>query len=78
MDKTCGCDKHLYDTKTQAQAAVKGVWDDHKTKMNFYKCPEGNGFHLTSAKTGKSLRDIPHGLQSIIHALTKIKSKKKK
>lgn len=71
MNNVCSCDKISYNTKPEAQAAIKGIKDDNKIKMNFYKCPEGNGFHLTTAKTGKSLKDIPHGLQSIIPLLTK-------
>lgn len=77
MNRICSCDKISY-TKSEAQMAIKGIWDEDKIKLNSYKCPEGNGFHLTSAKTGKSLKDIPHGLQSIISSLTKKKTKKKK
>lgn len=55
-----------------------GIWDDDGVKMSHYKCPEGNGFHLATAKKGKSLRDIPHGLQSIIHTLNQKKTKNKK
>lgn len=72
----CGCDKYSYDTKTKAQAAAMGIWDDDRIKMNAYKCPEGNGFHLATAKKGKTLRDIPHGLHSIVHLLKKKKNKR--
>lgn len=74
----CSCDKYSYDTRSKAQTAAIGIWDDDRVKMNTYKCPEGNGFHLTTAKKGKSLRDIPHGLQSIVHTLNKKKGVKKK
>jgi hypothetical protein len=78
MSGSCYCDKHSYDTRSEAQTAAKGIWDDDKVKMNAYKCPDGNGFHLSTARKGKSLRDIPHGLQGIIHLLNKKKTKKKK
>lgn len=74
----CSCDKQSYDTRSEAQTAAMGIWDDDRVKMNAYKCPEGNGFHLATAKNGKTLRDIPHGLNSIVHALNKNKTKKKK
>lgn len=77
MDNLCNCEKVVYPRKTDAQAAAAGIWDDDKIKMRPYKCPEGNGYHLTSVKS-KTLRDIPHGLQSIIPLLTKNKSKKRK
>lgn len=74
----CSCDKYSYDTKSEAQTAVMGIWDDDRVKMNHYPYPEGNGFHISTAKKGKSLRDIPHGLQSIVHTLNQKKAKKKK
>jgi hypothetical protein len=78
MSDSCYCDKYSYDTRSEAQTAAKGIWDDDRIKMNAYRCPEGNGFHLSTARKGKSLRDIPHGLQNIMHSLKKNKSKKKK
>lgn len=74
----CSCDKYSYDTRSKAQTAAMGIWDDDRVKMNAYQCPEGNGYHLATAKKGKSLRDIPHGLNSIAHSLNKKKSKNKK
>lgn len=78
MEDRCDCEKYSYETKVAAQTAAKGIWDDDRIKMNAYRCPEGNGFHLTTARKGKSLRDIPHGLHGIIHSLNKKKPKKKK
>ena len=78
MDSICNCDKISYDTKSEAQTAAKGIWDDDKVKMNAYKCPEGNGFHLATAGKGKSLQYITHGLGSIMPLLKKQKAKKKK
>jgi hypothetical protein len=78
MEVRCDCEKHTYDTRGEAQTAAKGIWDDDKIKMNAYRCPEGNGFHLSTAKKGKSLRDIPHGLDVIIPLLNKKQTKKKK
>jgi len=76
MGSSCNCDKHSYDTRSEAQAAVKGIWDDDKVKMTAYECPEGNGFHLATARKGKTLRDIPHGLHGIMHSINKTKKKK--
>lgn len=73
--RICSCDKYSYNTKTEAQTAVMGIWDDGRVKMNTYKCPEGNGFHLATARKGKTLRDIPHGLNSIMHLLKKNEKK---
>lgn len=67
--KMCNCNKEVYGKKSEAQAAAAGILDDHKVKMTPYRCPEGNGYHLTSARTGKRLRDIPHGLGSIKHSI---------
>ncbi len=75
---TCNCEKHSYDTKSEAQTAAKGIWDDDRVKMTPYRCPDGNGFHLATAGKGKSLRSIPHGLGSIVPMLKKHKSKKKR
>lgn len=76
--QTCNCDKVAYTKKSEAQAAALGIWDDDRIKMVPYKCPENNGYHLASARTGKTLRDIPHGLESIKHSLNKTKRKKKR
>lgn len=73
MDGSCYCDKISYDTRSEAQTAVKGIWDDNRVKMSAYSCPEGNGFHLATSKNGKTLRDIPHGLNGIIHSINKKK-----
>lgn len=67
--KTCNCEKISYTRKSEAQAAASGILDDHKAKMIPYKCPEGNGYHLATARTGKTLRDIPHGLGIIKHSI---------
>lgn len=68
MEAFCdSCDKFLYATKNEACAASKGIWDDDKVKMNPYKCPQGTGYHLATARTGKRLRDIPHRLNDIVN-----------
>ncbi len=78
MDITCNCGKNAFATKTEARTAAIGIWDDDKIKMTPYKCPEGNGYHLTTAGTGKRLRDIPHGLHGIVASLNKKGRKKKR
>jgi len=77
MEVTCNCYKNSFETKTEARAAAIGIWDDDKVKMTPYRCPEGNGWHLTTVGTGKTLRYISHGLQGIVASLNK-KTKKKK
>lgn len=78
MDNICDCEKYSYDTKSKAQTAAKGIWYEDRVKMNPYKCPEGIGYHLATAGKIKGIRDIPHGLQTILHSLNKKKTKKKK
>lgn len=78
MEITCNCGKNPFETKTEARAAAIGIWDDDKIKMTPYKCPEGNGWHLYSVGTGKSLRNIPHGLHGVVVALNKKGRKKKR
>ncbi len=74
--KTCSCDKAVYHKKSEAQAAAFGIWDDDKIKMVPYKCPEGNFYHLATAKTGKTLRHIPHGMKYIKISITKKRKRK--
>lgn len=71
--KICDCEKIIYNTLSEAQAAVLGIWDDDHVKMKPYKCPQGNGFHLATAGKRKKLHYISHGLNSIIPFLKKNK-----
>lgn len=59
------CNKEVYSTKSEAATAAKGIWDDNKVKMNPYKCPVASYYHLSTARTGKRLRDIPHRLNDL-------------
>jgi hypothetical protein len=78
MDIGCNCEKVLYETITEARAAATGIWDEDKVKLTPYKCPDKSGWHLTTVGKGKTLRDIPHGLQGIVASLNKKVSKKKR
>lgn len=78
MSKFCDCEKVAYASKSEAQEAARGIWDDDKIHMTPYKCPEGNGYHLATGKTGKTLRDIPHRLNDVVKIPLKKKSKNDK
>lgn len=62
--EACSSDKVRYSRRSDAQAAARGIWDEDKVKMYAYQCNECQGYHLATAGTGKTLREIPHGLGS--------------
>ena len=54
--EVCTCNKIFYELKKYAKQAIKQqkAYGHKNGKVRVYKCPSGDGFHLTTANSEKT------------------------